>query len=524
MKILAVIPAKSGSNRLQNKNMRKIDNKTLIELAVEYAKKSKKINNIVVSTDSTEIEEYVKSNNLCECIIRSKNLSGEAEVFEVYKDAWNLFGNIDDYVVGLQPDNPDRKLILDEVIDYVIESKLDDFFTVGNDGKKNGAIRIFKSNIESIRNPKVSTLLEDCINVHTESDLAIAASRIIINSNPLNLKPNKVFVIAEAACNHMCSIDLAKAMIDCAADAGADAIKFQTYKGERTVTKYAPAFWGTETMKQTEYYKRLDKFEKEDYAYLFDYANQKDILPFSTPFSIEDADILNELGMEIFKIPSFEIVNLGLLEHIASFGKPIILSTGASTYKEIDKAIDKIVSKGNPNLALMACTLSYPTQYEDANLLRIQTLKKRYPNFMIGMSDHTLPEENMAMPTISVALGARIIEKHYTMSRTLTGSGHFFSLEPNDVRKMVENIRLFEKSLGSGEQGTAECEKKAKTGGRKSIVAKNDIFNGSIIDKNHLTFKRPGDGISPDEVEKLLGKKALKDIKEDSQIRWEEIE
>ena len=336
------------------------------------------------------------------------------------------------------------------------------FFTVSDNGNKNGAIRMFKNNLESINNPKIGTLLDNCTNVHSENDLAIATRRILINSNPLDLESNKVFIIAEGACNHMCSIDLAKAMIDCAADAGADAIKFQTYKGDRIVTKYAPAFWGTETMKQTEYYKRLDKFNKEDYEYLFDYANQKGILPFSTPFGIEDADMLNDLGMKIFKIPSFEIVNLELLEHIASLNKPIILSTGAATYKEIDNAINKILSKGNPKLALMACTLSYPTKYEDANLLRIQTLKKRYPNFMIGMSDHTLPEKHMVMPAISVALGARIIEKHYTMSRTLTGSGHFFSLEPNDVRKMVENIRLFEKSLGDGIQGTANCEQKAK--------------------------------------------------------------
>ena len=143
---------------------------------------------------------------------------------------------------------------------------------------------------------------------------------------------------------------------------------------------------------------------------------------------------------------------------------------------------------------------------------------------MIGMSDHTLPEEHMAMPTISVALGARIIEKHYTMSRTLTGSGHFFSLEPNDVRKMVENIRLFERSLGDGTQGTAECEQKAKDGGRKSIVAKFDISNGTVIDKKMLTFKRPGDGISPDDIDKLLGKKTVKNIKEDEQIEWEIIQ
>jgi len=524
MRFLAVIPAKGDSRRLTKKNLRKIGDKTLIELAVEYAKKSQNIEDIVVSTDSEEILKFIESKNLCKVFLRDKTLSGETEVFEVYKEAWIKLGKKHDYVVGLQPDNPDRKLNLDNTIEYMKKNNLDDFFTVDSSGNKNGALRIFKHNIQNIDNPKINTKLDDCINIHTESDLLLARSRILINSNPLNLETNKVFVIAEAACNHMCSLEMAKAMIDCASEAGADAIKFQTYKGERTVTKYAPAFWGTETMKQTEYYKRLDKFEKSDYEYLFNYSKEKNILPFSTPFHIKDASMLNDIGMEIFKIPSFEIVNLELLEHIASFGKPIILSTGAASITEIDNAINKILSKGNGLLALMACTLSYPTKYEDANLLRIQTLKKRYPNIMIGMSDHTLPEENMAIPAISVALGARIIEKHYTMSRTLTGSGHFFSLEPDDVRKMVNNIRLYEKSLGDGMLGTANNEKKAKDGGRKSIVALKKIKKGTILQKGMLTYKRPGDGISPDKINELINKKLNKDIEDDSQIQWSDFD
>ena len=191
----------------------------------------------------------------------------------------------------------------------------------------------------------------------------------------------------------------------------------------------------------------------------------------------------------IFNFPSFEIVNLDLLEHLAGFGKPIILSTGAATYEEINRAIDIVLSKGNPHLALNACTLSYHTEDKDANLSRIQTLKKMYPNFLIGMSDHTLPDENMAIPAISVALGARMIEKHYTMSRTLTGSGHYFSLEPHDLRKMVHNIRLFEVVLGNGEMGTTEIEERAKIGGRKSIVAKRDIKTNEVLTKNYIKKK-----------------------------------
>ena len=521
MNILAVIPAKDDSTRLDGKNLKKIGGKTLIEIAVNHAKMSNLVTDVVVSTDSERIKNFVESNGICECIIREPTLSGEDDVFLVYKSAWEAKGSHADYVVGLQPDNPDRSLNLDDAISYVVEKDLDNFFTVGTDGRKNGSTRIFKPAAVSFL--EENTLLDDCTNIHTQADLNTATNRLLINSNPLGLGPKEVFVIAEAACNHMCSIELAKAMIDCAADAGANAIKFQTYKGERIVTKYAPAFWGTETMKQTQYYQRLDKFNKEDYELLFDYANSKGILPFSTPFGIEDATMLNEIGMKIFKIPSFEIVNLDLLKSIASFHKPIILSTGAASYKEIDKAIDVITGEGNYDLALMACTLSYHTEDKDANLKRIQTLKEKYPNFMIGHSDHTMPDQNMVIPAISVALGARMIEKHYTMSRTMTGSGHYFSIQPDDLRKMVHNIRLFEKVIGDGSQGTAENEKRGKAGGRKSIVASVDIKKGIVIEKEMLTYKRPGDGISPDRVDEVVGMTASEDIGEDYQVTWENI-
>jgi len=338
-----------------------------------------------------------------------------------------------------------------------------------------------------------------------------------IDSNPLSLRENQVFIVAEAACNHMCDIELAKVMIDEAAEAGADSIKFQTYKSERMVTKNAKAYWGSETMSQQQYYKRLDRFEKEDYGKLFEYCKSKEIIGFSTPFSIEDAVILNELDMQLFKIPSFEIIDLELLECIAKFGKPIILSTGASTFEEIDNAVSTI-TRFNPKLALMACTLSYPTDYEDANLMRIKTLKKRYPKIMIGISDHTPPEENMAIPAFSVGLGARIIEKHYTLSQKLTGSGHFFSLEPKDLKKMVTNVRLFEKTIGDGFQGLSPSEIKATESGRKSIVASRKILTNQVISRDDLAFKRPGNGISPNKLSDIVGKKANADFEEDDQI------
>ncbi len=344
----------------------------------------------------------------------------------------------------------------------------------------------------------------------------------IVDSNPLNLGQNKVFVIAEAACNHMCDLQLAKVMIDEAAKAGADSIKFQTYKSERMVTKNAEAYWGSETMSQQEYYKRLDKFEEEDYRELFDYSKKQGIIAFSTPFSIEDAIMLNDLDMEIFKLPSFEIVNLELLNCVAEFQKPIILSTGASTFEEIDNAVS-VITKVNPKLVLMACTLSYPTEYDDANLMRIKTLKDRYPNIMIGISDHTPPESNMVIPAFSVSLGARVVEKHYTLSRKLTGSGHFFSLEPKDLKKMVSNIRLFERTIGDGFQGLSHSEERAVKSGRKSIVANKHIKKNTKINRDHLSFKRPGNGISPDKLDEVLGKVVLVDYDPDDQIKLGDI-
>ncbi|GAG02876.1 unnamed protein product, partial [marine sediment metagenome] len=203
------------------------------------------------------------------------------------------------------------------------------------------------------------------------------------------------FVVAEAACNHMCDMELARKMIDKAADADANAIKFQTYTAEKLVTKDAVAFWGQDKISQLEYYKHLDRFGKKEYQALFEYAEQKGIIPFSSPFDAENVEMLADLGMKIFKIASCDICNIPLLEQIAAYQRPIILSTGASTIEEIEQALLAIFKEGNYQVILLACTLSYPTKNEDANLMRIRTLKERFPNMIIGLSDHTEPDPNM---------------------------------------------------------------------------------------------------------------------------------
>ena len=348
-------------------------------------------------------------------------------------------------------------------------------------------------------------------------DIDIAGGRKIGTDAP-------VFIVAEGACNHMCDMSLAKEMIDKASAAGADAIKFQTYTAGKLVTDKAVAFWGEEKISQLEYYKRLDRFGREEYSDLFQYAAEKGIICFSSPFDIQSADMLNDLNMPVFKIASCEIPNLNFIKHIACFNKPTIISTGASSVEEIDRAIKTITEQGNTKVILLACTLSYPTKNKNANLMRIKTLIERYPNMIVGLSDHTEPDANMIIPSIGVALGAKVVEKHYTLDRSMTGSGHFFAVDPNHLKIMVDNIRLTETALGDGKLGVADSEEKAWESARRSVVAQKAIGKGSVIEAHMLALKRPGTGLSPDKMDGMLGMRAKKDIPADVLIKREMLE
>mgnify|MGYP001266959195 CR=1 FL=1 len=335
---------------------------------------------------------------------------------------------------------------------------------------------------------------------------------------------HSVFIVAEAACNHMCQLDMAKELIDKAAEAGADAIKFQTYKAEKLVTSNAAAFWGKEKISQLEYYKRLDRFGKNEYAELFKYAQKKSIIGFSSPFDDESTQMLAGLNMPIFKIASCDITNLNHIQNIAGIGKPIMLSTGASNLDEINRAIEIIFEQGNYQLMLMACNLCYPTKDEDANLLRIKTLVENYPGVIVGLSDHTEPDPHMIIPSVAVGLGARIIEKHFTLDRSMKGSGHFFAMDPDDLKMMVKNIRLAEKVLGDSLLCVAESEKKAWLSARRGIVAEVAIKKGEIITSEMIGLKRPAEGLPANMVNKVIGKKAKVDIKFNQYIDMEVLE
>jgi sialic acid synthase SpsE len=336
------------------------------------------------------------------------------------------------------------------------------------------------------------------------------------------------FVIAEAACNHMCDVELAKRMIDEAQAAGADAVTFQTYKAERLVVKEAESYWkNTPTpgaVSQFEYYKKLDRFGEDEYRELFAYAREREIIAFSTPFDTTSADMLAELGAPMFKIASCDLPDLRLLRHVASLGKPVILSTGGSELTEVERAVDALGAAGCTELVLLACTLSYPTANADANLRRIPAFSARFPELIIGLSDHTEPDPHMVIPSLGVALGATVIEKHYTLDRSMTGSGHSFSVTPADLAMMIQNIRVCEEVLGSSEICVHEAEQPAREKARRSLVADRPIKRGEVISTEMIGIKRPGDGLSPARIDEVLGLVARVDLDADASIQLEDLE
>ena len=328
---------------------------------------------------------------------------------------------------------------------------------------------------------------------------------------------NRTFIIAEAGVNHNGSIDMAKKLIDVAVDAEADAVKFQTFKADKVVTvtaskaKYQIENTG-KNESQFEMLKRLE-LSRDAHKELFSYCNKKNIIFMSTPFDEDSADMLDNLGMTIFKIPSGEITNKPLIQYVAGKKKPIILSTGMSYLGEVEKAInwinevwDKLSKKSQ--LTLLHCTSNYPSKVSDCNLLAMKTMEKSF-GLPVGYSDHTLGIE---IPIAAVALGARVIEKHFTLDRNMEGPDHKASLEPGELNNMVKAIRNIEKALGNGQKRPSSSEFQNKAIVRKSIVAAKGIKEGEFFTDENITAKRPGTGICLMEWDKIIGKRAKKDF------------
>ena len=342
------------------------------------------------------------------------------------------------------------------------------------------------------------------------------------------------FLIAEIGVNFydialkegISDIDAAKLMIDEAKACGVDAVKFQSYKAGKIASKNSPAYWDLSeepTTSQYELFKKFDKFEADDYRQLADYCKSVGIMFLSTPFDFEAVDYLDEF-MDIYKISSSDLTNIPFIKYIASKNKPILLSTGASTLKEIKQAVDAIEEVSDVEVAIMHCVLSYPTSFEDANLLMIKDLAENFPNNEIGYSDHTKPDENMMVLTTAYNYGATILEKHFTLDKTLLGNDHYHAMAPEDVKKFKENVTFISKINGMKNKQPLICESSARLEARRSIVSVRDIKKGEVIDGDDLTFKRPGTGIYPSEIDKIIGKTAKIDILEDTLLDFEMLE
>lgn len=349
-----------------------------------------------------------------------------------------------------------------------------------------------------------------------------------------------VFVIAEAGCNHENDFDRAKEMVAAAAQAGADAVKFQTFNPDTLVTRDAPKFWDIPGPGNTQYEEFVDampRFTPEQYRELIALADRHGILFFSTPCDEAWVDSLDGLGVALFKIASMDITHLPLLRHVARKGKPIILSTGASYLQEVRAAIEAICKEGNDRIALLHCVSSYPTNPADVNLRMMQGLAAEFPECVIGYSDHTLPETGLCaearggasagaglcVPLLAVAAGAQVIEKHFTFDRTRAGYDHEISADYAGFKEMVARFRAVERIMGRTEKVPTSSEERARRWGRRSLVAKVPIPQGTRITPEMLAVKRPGTGIDPKFLPQILGKSAASDICEDQVVTWEAI-
>ena len=329
---------------------------------------------------------------------------------------------------------------------------------------------------------------------------------------------SRIYIIAEAGVNHNGSLEIAKKMVDAAGEAGADAIKFQTFKAENIVTQNASRaeYQVKNTGEDTSQYSMLKKLELsyDDFRELKAYCDDSGIEFLSTPFDVESIDFLQELGIRFLKIPSGEITNFPYLRKIGQTGMPVIMSTGMSTLEEVGEAIRVLRGYGSNEISLLHCTTEYPAPLDSVNLRAMQAMAEAF-NLPVGYSDHT---SGIAVSVAAVAMGAVIIEKHFTLDRNMEGPDHKASLEPDELKAMVQSIRDVEMAMGTGEKTPAESECANADVARNSIVAKVCIKAGELLTEDNITVKRPGTGISPMKWNSVLGKTAPCDFKADDLI------
>ncbi len=336
-----------------------------------------------------------------------------------------------------------------------------------------------------------------------------------------------VYVIAEGGANHEGDIEAAERMIVEAAQGGAQCIKFQTYKADKLVTRTAPKYWydpGQRAANQHEMFAQLDGFDQPEWQRLIAKADEMGITFMSSAWDEDSVDMLDALGMPAFKIGSADITCLPLIKHTARTGKPIILSTGASTLGEIEAAVNVIRDEGNKDIVLLHCVLSYPTENKDANLNMMAWLQQVFPDIPIGYSDHTIADPAMTVPLAAAAMGARVIEKHFTLDKSLPGNDHYLSMDAKDLARWNASLEIIYQAQGTdGYRNIIEAEQTSRIMARRSLVSRVDIPEGTVITREMLTYKRPGTGISPADIDIVVGRHARVAIPEDQTLTWDMV-
>jgi sialic acid synthase SpsE len=333
------------------------------------------------------------------------------------------------------------------------------------------------------------------------------------------------YIIAEIGVNHEGSIKKAKNMIDLASKEGADCVKFQTYKAELLASKNSPSYWDLKKEKTKSQYllfKKYDKFNKNDYINLAHYCKKKSIDFLSTPFDDDSVEFLDPY-LKFYKVASADLTNFPLLKKISSKKKPVILSVGASTLQEINKTIKFLNKNGIKDIILLHCILNYPTLNKNANLDKINLLKKKYQGKIVGYSDHTVPDSIMSSLLIATFYGAKIIEKHFTFDKNLKGNDHYHSMDTGDLKNFKNILNQFKILNGTDNYNPLELEKKARLNARRSLVLKINLEKGQKLKNEHLISKRPGFGICPSNIQDVLGKKINKNLKEDHILKYKDI-
>lgn len=347
------------------------------------------------------------------------------------------------------------------------------------------------------------------------------------------MRKSKPYLIAEIGVNFydtarvldISPLEAAKMYVKEAADAGVDCAKFQSYKANTIVSKNSPAYWDTKkepTKTQYELFLKHDSFGEAEYQELCNFAHELGMDFTSTPFDYASADYLEKM-VDFYKISSSDLSNLPFIRHIGRKGKPVIISVGASYLSEVDEAIRALEEVGCMDITILHCVLSYPTDPKNANLRIIETLRKVFPHVKVGYSDHVAPDDTMMTLAVAYMLGAEVIEKHFTLDKTLEGNDHYHSGDPKDFKKAIGNFKMIDTVLGSAEKTVLECEKIPRREARRSLVLTRSMKAGEAIQKEDLMPKRPGIGIPPAYTDLVIGRKVVRDLEEDTILTWDMI-